>query len=120
MLRLLGILIVLFFIFQVGVSFGKHAEPNASKVIANETELEEKEQDIESFEVKHTKQLNEKPKGSELFMIASFLETGLKACSHSCSNSFIDFLCYSGNENQLNVVDCIAIIKLAYFRELQE
>lgn len=78
MLRLLGILIVLFFIFQVGVSFGKHAEPNASKVIANETELEEKEQDIESFEVKHTKQLNEKPKGSELFMIASFLETGLK------------------------------------------
>lgn len=79
MLRLLGILIVLFFIFQVGVSFGKHAEPNALKVIANETELEEKEQDIESFEVKHTKQLNEKPKGSELFMIASFLETGLKS-----------------------------------------
>ncbi|MFC0014883.1 MULTISPECIES: hypothetical protein [Allobacillus] len=79
MLRLLGILIVLFFIFQVGVSFGKHADPTTTEVIANESELDEKDQDIESFEVKHTKQLNENPKGSELFMIASFLETGLKS-----------------------------------------
>ncbi len=79
MIRLLGVLLVLFLIFQVGVSFGQQTTVDEQVVISDESDLDETNTEVEGFEVKHEQKLQENSsRESGLFAIAKLIETSLK------------------------------------------